>query len=60
MRWAAIVKTAAEQAHRAILPAWTISGDFRDVLATASEYDMALLAYEGETETLLKTGAAAP
>jgi len=54
VRWAAIVKTAAEQAHRAILPALTISGDLRDVLASASEYDLALLAYEGETETLLK------
>ena len=55
VRWAEIVKTAAEQAHRAILPALTISGDLRDVLASASEYDTAFLAYEGETETLLKS-----
>ena len=60
VRWAAIVKTAAEQAHRAILPALTISGDLRDVLASASEYDLALLAYEGETENLLKKALSEP
>ncbi len=54
VRWGAIVKTAAEQAHRAILPALTIGGEFRDVLATASDYDCALLAYENETDNLLK------
>ncbi len=59
VRWSAIVKTAAEQAHRAVLPAVSITGEFRDVLASASEYDMALLAYEGETDTLLKPTLAA-
>ena len=59
VRWSAIVKTAAEQAHRAVLPALTISGEFRDVLATALEYDCALIAYEGETENLLKSALAA-
>ncbi len=54
VRWGAIVKTAAEQAHRAILPSLAISGDLRDVLATASEYDAAFVAYEGETEMVLK------
>ncbi len=54
VRWGAIVKTAAEQAHRAILPALTVSGDLRDVLASAPEYDAAFLAYEAETDTLLK------
>ena len=53
-RWAAIVKTAAEQAHRAILPSLMIGGELRDVLATASDYDAAFLAYEGETVTGLK------
>ena len=53
-RWAAIIKTAAEQAHRAVLPSLTIMGEFRDVLASASDYDLALLAYEAETDTLLK------
>ena len=57
-RWAAIVKTAAEQAHRAVLPALTISGELRDVLASASEYDLALMAYEGEAETGLKAALA--
>ncbi len=59
VRWSAIVKTAAEQAHRAVLPAVSVTGEFRDVLASASEYDMALLAYEGETDTLLKPMLAA-
>jgi 16S rRNA (uracil1498-N3)-methyltransferase len=54
VRWSAIVKTAAEQAHRAILPTLNISGEVRDVFSTASEYDCALIAYEGETETTLK------
>ncbi len=58
VRWSAIVKTAAEQAHRAILPSLSISGELRDVLATASGYDLALLAYEGETDTLLKSALA--
>ncbi len=54
VRWAAIVKTAAEQAHRAVLPPLSITGELRDVLASASGYDIALLAYEGEADTLLK------
>ena len=54
VRWSAIVKTAAEQAHRSVLPALKIDGEFRDVLSTASEYDCALIAYEGETDVLLK------
>ena len=54
VRWNAIVKTAAEQTHRAILPSLTVSGDLRVVLTTASDYDAAFLAYEGETETGLK------
>lgn len=54
VRWSAIVKTAAEQAHRAILPSLTVGGDLREVLASASGYDAAFLAYEGETETGLK------
>lgn len=53
-RWEAIVKTAAEQAHRAVLPTLHIGGDLRDVLATVSDYDLALLAYEGESEIGLK------
>ena len=53
-RWAAIVKTAAEQAHRAVLPTLQMSGDLRDVLASTPEYNLALLAYEGETHVELK------
>ena len=58
VRWSAIAKTAAEQAHRAILPTLSIKGDFREVLATVSQYDCALLAYEGETELTLKQALA--
>ncbi len=54
VRWGAIVKTAAEQAHRAVLPSLTVQGEVRDVLATAGEYDAAFLAYEGETDRSLK------
>ncbi len=50
-RWAAIVKTAAEQSHRARLPALQISGSFGDVLAAAKTHDLALLAHEGEQQT---------
>ena len=60
VRWPAIVKTAAEQAHRGILPTLTLGGEFRDVLASAADYDCALLAYEGENEVLLKSALAAP
>ena len=47
-RWTAIIKTAAEQSHRAKLPALQITGNFRDVLASASGHDVSLLAHEGE------------
>ncbi len=58
-RWEAIVKTAAEQAHRAKVPSLTIGGELRDVLAAAPGYNLALLAYEGETDLLLKSVLAA-
>jgi len=52
-RWQAIIKTAAEQAHRALLPALRVDGGFSDVLAAAGDFDLVLLAYEGERETTL-------
>ena len=44
-RWQTIVKTAAEQAHRALLPTVRAEGDLRDMLATARDYDLALFAH---------------
>jgi 16S rRNA (uracil1498-N3)-methyltransferase len=58
-RWEAIIKTAAEQAHRARLPALRVDGDFVEVLKAAGEVDLALLAYEGERETTLRRALAA-
>ena len=53
-RWAAIIKTAAEQSHRARLPALHIAGTFRDVLAAAKSHDLALLAQEGAQNAPLR------
>ena len=47
-RWQAIIKTAAEQAHRAVLPALRGDGDFAAVLRDAPAYDLALLAHEAD------------
>ena len=44
IRWETILKTAAEQAHRAIQPALQISGTYPDVLRAAKTFDLALLA----------------
>ena len=57
-RWQAIIKTAAEQAHRAILPTLRVNGGFADVIA-ADDFDLVLLAYEGERETTLAKALAA-
>ena len=54
VRWNAIIKTAAEQAHRAKLPALRVDGGLTDVLADATRYGLALLAYEGERATTLR------
>ena len=53
-RWEAIIKTAAEQAHRALLPTLRVDGDFAEVLRAAGDYDLTLLAYEGEREMTLR------
>ncbi len=44
-RWGSIVKTAAEQAHRARLPALRAEGSLADVTVGAKDYDLALLAH---------------
>ncbi len=54
VRWNAIVKTAAEQSHRAILPALRVDGGLADVLAAAGNSGLALLAHEGEQATTLR------
>jgi len=54
VRWEAILKTAAEQAHRAILPALQISGTYADVLREAKTFDLALLADMGGDVPLLQ------
>jgi 16S rRNA (uracil1498-N3)-methyltransferase len=60
-RWEAIIKTAAEQSHRAVLPTLRVDGGLGDVLAAAGGFDLMLLAYEGERETtLVKALAALP
>lgn len=53
-RWEAIIKTAAEQSHRAMLPPLRVEGEIGNVLKAAGEFDLALLAYEGERETTLR------
>lgn len=60
-RWAAIIKTAAEQAHRARLPGLRVEGGLADVLAAAPKYDLALLADAAEGALPLRqTLASAP
>lgn len=54
MRWEAIIKTAAEQSHRAILPSLRVQGGLSDVLRAAGDYDLALMAYEGVQEPTLR------
>jgi len=54
VRWTQIIKTAAEQSHRALLPTLRIDGAFADVAQAAGNFDLALFAYEGEAKTTLK------
>lgn len=51
-RWQSIIKTAAEQSHRALLPKLRVEGSLADVLASAVQYDMALLAHPDTATTL--------
>ena len=52
-RWKVIIKTAAEQSHRAVLPTLQVSGGYSEVVAAAKNYDLALLAYEDEQDRML-------
>lgn len=58
-RWAEIIKTAAEQAHRATLPTLRADGFLSDVLAAAPDYDVALLAHADGLPTTLRAALAA-
>lgn len=52
MRWQAIVKTAAEQAHRARLPLVRADGTLGDVLRAVPAFDLALLAHTASAPAL--------
>lgn len=51
-RWRSIIKTAAEQAHRALLPGLRVEGNLADVLAEAGAYDRVLLTHPDATVSL--------
>ena len=60
-RWGSIVKTAAEQAHRARLPSVRAGGGLSDVLASVNDYDLALFAHpDGHLPTLRELTSGAP
>jgi 16S rRNA (uracil1498-N3)-methyltransferase len=46
-RWGKIIKSAAEQAHRALLPPLRADGSLKDVLESARSYDLAIIAEPG-------------
>lgn len=52
MRWQTIIKTAAEQAHRAKMPSLRSDGTLADVLASTSLFDLAILAHTESAITL--------
>lgn len=51
-RWQGIIKTAAEQSHRARLPGLRVEGGLAEVLANTHDYDLALLAQPDALRTL--------
>jgi 16S rRNA (uracil1498-N3)-methyltransferase len=53
-RWQSIVKTAAEQAHRALLPTVRAECQLRDVLQAAAGYDLVLMAHPEDQATPLR------
>jgi len=53
-RWQGIVKTAAEQSRRTLLPDVQARHTFADVCHAAPEFDLSLVAWEGETEHTLR------
>lgn len=59
-RWQSIAKTAAEQAHRALLPTLRVEGGLPDVLASAAGYDLALLAHPETPLSLREALASLP
>jgi 16S rRNA (uracil1498-N3)-methyltransferase len=55
-RWQEIVRSAAEQSHRALLPGVEGVLAFTDLLARFGDFDATLLAYEGERSMGLREG----
>lgn len=53
-RWQGIVRSAAEQSHRALLPKVEGVVSFSEVLSRAPSFDAVLLAYEDERTTRLR------
>jgi 16S rRNA (uracil1498-N3)-methyltransferase len=53
-RWQEIVRSAAEQSHRAVMPVVEGVLSYQDVLARTANFDTVLLAYEGERTTRLR------
>lgn len=52
-RWNKIAKEAAEQSHRNWLPTISTIHSWKNLLGLASDYDLALIAYENEQTTSL-------
>ncbi|HJV44607.1 MAG TPA: 16S rRNA (uracil(1498)-N(3))-methyltransferase [Bacillota bacterium] len=52
-RWGKIAKEAAEQSHRGFIPHIKRISSLRQIFASASQYDLALIAYENEKTTPL-------
>jgi 16S rRNA (uracil1498-N3)-methyltransferase len=54
-RWRKIVKEAAEQSARAIIPQISALTNFEDVLKLKDDYDLAIIPWELEKDTALKS-----
>ncbi len=59
-RWQVIIKTAAEQSHRAMLPSVCADPSLGDVLAHAHDFDLALLADPNMADASLRDVLMAP
>jgi 16S rRNA (uracil1498-N3)-methyltransferase len=49
-RWTKIVKEAAEQSHRAVVPSVCAPVSFKELLSMSADYDMCIVAYEEEAK----------
>lgn len=53
-RWQKIADEAAKQAKRGVLPVFHSPLSFKEALGQQKDYDLVLIAYENESQTLLK------